>query len=64
MQSDIILPVYQGGFHGARTKGEIVYIRAMSFRNCIQKHINQWATEIISHIDVKLVSVPCYFNII
>ena len=64
MHNDLILPVYQDVFHGARTKDERLYIGDVSLIKYTPKHINQWATEIISHINVKLVSVPFYVNII
>ena len=56
MQNDLILPVSQGGFHGDINENEIVCTGVKSLRNYTPKHIQE--TAIISHVDMKLLSVP------
>ena len=64
MHNDLLLPVYQGIFYGSRNKDGRVCIGDTYLKKYIPKHINKIIYIKIYHVDVKLVSVPCYFNLI
>ena len=64
MYKDLILLVSQGVFNGARNGNGRVCIVDTYLRNYITKHINPKKKGIREHVDMKLESVPCYFNLI